>query len=350
MKRFASILLLGVLIFSLTGCQSKDYVAKVNDEVITRDELDNKVVQIAASEGLNLEDPQYASFKDYFDLQVLNQIIDEKLLMKQAEKKNIKADSKVVDEKLAQIKGQFASDKEYKEYYEKQFKMSEKEIKQVVTDSIIMEKLFAEITKDVKITTDLQTYYNENKEEFNQPEKIKAKHILVETEKEAKEILKQVTENKADMEKLAQEKSIDPSAKENKGNLGYFPRGSMVPEFEEVAFALNAGEIAKEPVKSQFGYHIIQVEDKVAAKQLSFEEAKGQIEDKLLTGAKNNKVMEYLTEVRKEAKIENKLEKEVNEKLEEEKKTQTNQPVDETKSDDTKADDKVKDKEPEEKK
>ena len=92
-------------------------------------------------------------------------------------------------------------------------------------------------------------------------EEVRAAHILVAEEAEALEVLKQI-QGGADFAKLAQEKSTDPSAKENSGDLGYFRREAMVPEFAEAAFTIEPGTVGEKPVKSQFGWHVIKVEDR----------------------------------------------------------------------------------------
>ncbi len=92
-------------------------------------------------------------------------------------------------------------------------------------------------------------------------EETKAAHILVADEAEAQEIIKQL-QGGADFATLAKEKSTDPSAKTNSGDLGYFRREAMVPEFAEAAFALPVGTVSDKPVKSQFGWHVIKVEDR----------------------------------------------------------------------------------------
>ena len=90
---------------------------------------------------------------------------------------------------------------------------------------------------------------------------VQARHILVKTKEEALDVIKQL-DGGADFEKLANEKTNDPSGKTTGGDLGWFGPGQMVPEFEKAAFALNAGEYTKEPVQTQFGWHVIKVEDK----------------------------------------------------------------------------------------
>ncbi len=111
---------------------------------------------------------------------------------------------------------------------------------------------------------DLKEFYENNKNNFKTPPQLKARHILVKTKEEAEAIIKSLESSKdvkSDFIKLAQEKSIGPSGKSG-GDLGWFPLDRMVPEFSEAADRLKKGEFTKEPVKTQFGYHVIYLEDK----------------------------------------------------------------------------------------
>jgi peptidyl-prolyl cis-trans isomerase C len=110
---------------------------------------------------------------------------------------------------------------------------------------------------------------------------VKARHILVKTKEEAQEVIKQL-DGGAKFEDLANEKTTDPSGKTSGGDLGYFGPGQMVPEFEKAALALEPGSYTKEPVESQFGWHVIKVEDKRAKQPPAFEEVKEQIRNVVL--------------------------------------------------------------------
>ena len=118
--------------------------------------------------------------------------------------------------------------------------------------------------------TDVQRYYNDNIQQYQTPEQVRASHILLKTagkdeadvRKQAEEILKQV-KGGADFAELAKKVSEDEGSKANGGDLDYFGRGRMVPEFEQAAFAMQPGQIS-DLVKSQFGFHIIKVVDKKA--------------------------------------------------------------------------------------
>ncbi|MEM1378933.1 MAG: peptidylprolyl isomerase [Pseudomonadota bacterium] len=109
---------------------------------------------------------------------------------------------------------------------------------------------------------------------------INARHILVETEEEARAVIAEL-DGGADFATLAAEKSTGPSGP-NGGDLGYFTRGRMVPEFEQAAFDLTVGEYTKEPVQTQFGFHVIKVEDARPVQPPAFEQVAGQIQQGLL--------------------------------------------------------------------
>ena len=110
---------------------------------------------------------------------------------------------------------------------------------------------------------------------------VKARHILVKTKEEAEAIIKEL-DGGGDFEKIANEKTEDPSGKTSGGDLGYFGAGQMVPEFEKAAFALEPGSYTKEPVQSQFGWHVIKVEDKRAKQPPAFDEVKDQFRNVVL--------------------------------------------------------------------
>lgn len=128
-------------------------------------------------------------------------------------------------------------------------------------------------TAEVK-DEDIKKFYEENKDAFKQAESADASHILVEEEDKAREIYEKI-KNGGDFEELAREFSTCPS-KEKGGDLGTFTRGQMVKEFEDAVFENEVGTIT-EPVKTQFGYHIIKINKKNPARELSFDEVKDKI-------------------------------------------------------------------------
>ncbi|MBE7043090.1 MAG: hypothetical protein E7399_06300 [Ruminococcaceae bacterium] len=127
---------------------------------------------------------------------------------------------------------------------------------------------------------EISTYYEENKDRFTKGESVNASHILVDSEEKAKELLEQIQNGEISFEDAARANSSCPS-KDNGGNLGEFTRGQMVPEFDQAAFAMNAGEVSG-PVKTQFGYHLIKLIEKNEAKVYALDEIKEQIQDMVM--------------------------------------------------------------------
>jgi len=143
----------------------------------------------------------------------------------------------------------------------------------------------------------LKQTYDEAVKSMSGQEEVRARHILVEGEDEAKAIIDQL-KGGADFAKLAKEKSKDPGAAEG-GDLGYFTKDQMVPEFADVAFKMYPGQLSN-PVKTQFGWHVIKVEDKRTKQPPEFEKVKDQIEAYLARKAQSD----FIAKLRQSAKVE----------------------------------------------
>jgi peptidyl-prolyl cis-trans isomerase C len=154
-----------------------------------------------------------------------------------------------------------------------------------------------EETKAAVTDEALRQTYEEAIKSMGGQEEVHARHILVETEDEAKAILEQI-KGGADFATLAKEKSKDPGGSDG-GDLGYFTKDQMVPQFAEVAFKMYPGQLSN-PVKTQFGWHIIKVEDKRSKKPPEFEKVKDQIEAYVARKAQT----EFIAKLRQTAKIE----------------------------------------------
>ncbi|HEY5126330.1 MAG TPA: peptidylprolyl isomerase [Bradyrhizobium sp.] len=162
---------------------------------------------------------------------------------------------------------------------------------------LLMDSLLA--TEGKAATTDdaMKKVYEEASKQITGEQEVHARHILVETEDEAKAVAEELKKG-ADFAELAKKKSKDPGASDG-GDLGFFTKEQMVPEFSTVAFALEPGKIS-DPVKSQFGWHIIKVEEKRNRKAPDFEQVKGQIETYVTRKAQ----AEYVAKLREAAKVE----------------------------------------------
>ncbi|MDD3225576.1 MAG: peptidylprolyl isomerase [Clostridium sp.] len=158
------------------------------------------------------------------------------------------------------------------------------------------------VLKDIKVTDkEAKDYYETHKTAFCERGKVSAKHILVDSEEKALKIKEEIKNGKA-FEDAAKEYSTCPS-KERGGDLGSFSRGQMVPEFETVAFSQEIG-VVSEPVKTQFGYHLIKVESKTKDEPKSYEEVKDTIIGGLTQERQNMRYTEYVEKLKGKYKIE----------------------------------------------
>jgi peptidyl-prolyl cis-trans isomerase C len=182
----------------------------------------------------------------------------------------------------------------------KQGLANDPEVKKMVADyedQAMREVLLRRQLKDKLNDAALKQKYDETVKAAKPQEELRASHILVPTEQEAKDIIAQL-EKGADFAKLAKEKSKDPGAS-NGGDLGYFSDGEMVPEFWAAADKLNKGEYTKTPVKTQFGYHVILLTDKRTKPTPTFDQVKDQLKDEITQQV----ITAYLGDLHKGAKI-----------------------------------------------
>lgn len=147
---------------------------------------------------------------------------------------------------------------------------------------------------------EIEEFYNEYKENFQRPEMLNASHILIDSEEKAKEIAEEI-KNDLSFEDAAMKYSSCPS-KEQGGNLGEFGRGQMVAEFENAAFEMEEGAIS-DPVKSQFGYHIIKLNEKLPASVSTIEEVKDEITGQIIRMKQQNKYMDKVNELTKKYEV-----------------------------------------------
>ncbi|WP_293982682.1 peptidylprolyl isomerase [uncultured Clostridium sp.] len=170
-----------------------------------------------------------------------------------------------------------------------------KEALESVTKEILTSMAMNKALGDVTVTEeDAKKYYDENKDAFSVPPTVSARHILVSTEEEANKVREEIN-NGLSFADAAMKYSSCPS-KEQGGNLGEFSKGMMVPEFEKASFDAEIGAIS-EPVKTQFGYHLIVVDSKNEGSVKSFEEVKNSVVNELLKKAQHKKYEDLLQQL-----------------------------------------------------
>ncbi len=173
-----------------------------------------------------------------------------------------------------------------------------KERMSFIRNKLLMETLLKTEGRSAVTDDAMRKVYDEAVKQMGDESEVRARHILVQTEEEAKAILADLKKG-GNFETIAKEKSKDPGAAAQGGDLGYFTKDQMVAEFAEVAFKLDKGALS-DPVKTQFGWHIIRVEDKRTKPAPAFDQVKEQVETYVIRKAQ----ADYVTQLRKDAKIE----------------------------------------------
>lgn len=237
-----------------------------------------KAVAIVGNDKISAKD-FHAQLEKSQGKDILKKLIDDKVILDQAKQQKLEVTDKEVSDELDNfIKERFQGDKTQYEQALKDYNMTSDDIKSDIRVSLTAKKI---ATKDVTISdAEIKDYYDKNKDTLGTPEQIHARHILVKDEAKAKELTEKLKANPNDFEKLAKENSEDPGSKDKGGDLGTFGKGAMVAEFETAAFAAKTNEIVG-PVKSEFGYHIIQVLEHQEAKVPTLDEVKAKITDTL---------------------------------------------------------------------
>ena len=164
---------------------------------------------------------------------------------------------------------------------------------QLLVKAWMNRKLKEAVTEDA-----VKKAYDGYLKEYKPDEEVRARHILTETEDQAKAVIAELSKG-ADFAELAKTKSKDPSAKSNGGDLGYFTKDEMVKEFSEAAFSMQNGALSAAPVKSQFGWHVIKVEDRRMTTAPTLEQASPAIREKLASEA----AQKLVADIREKAKV-----------------------------------------------
>jgi foldase protein PrsA len=321
-KKVISAALITIFATTLIGCNmiektpegiAKGVVAKVFGVKITRGEVDAQIApvikQLETQYGANYKTNEEAmtALKGQKE-QVLEGLITEKIVMRKVEDlKLMPAEATIkekVDKQLAEIKASLETDAKYKEALA-QASLTEEALKERIKSSIIQEALITSVTKDVKVSEEKQkAFYNANLTQFTEkPNRIHVARVLLATEEEAAAVKKRL-DNGEDFAKVAKEKSTDPSAVENGGDLGFkeYNDTKMDKTFMAAAMTLAIGKVSA-PIKTQEGWEVIKTIAKEEFDVKPFETVKAEIGDQLIKTEKEDAWKKAMTKWQEEAKI-----------------------------------------------
>lgn len=283
MKRFkALVFFVGLFFFLATGrvFAADTFIAKIGETEITEADLERII-------GFHSRDRQkFIEQSPQARVNLVKRIVQGRVLSK-----------------LAREKG-----------YEKAPGLKE-QIDLMVDDFLATEYLKKEVLEKIEVTEkDMQLYYKIHREEFMTPEMARARHILIRADKKASAEDRKRARERADgvllklkagedFAKLASEFSEDPGSKEKGGDLGFFSRGRMAPDFEEAVFSMKPGKVS-EVVETEAGFHIIKMEEKKAAGAEPYEKVKERVRELVLNDAKKTKVQEFVDKAMRDAEVE----------------------------------------------
>ena len=321
------VVLLMALLGPASGCGGggsatlpKGAMAQVGSVTITQDQYDKKLADLEKQLGSRVPNKQtQADQYKIFQQQVLEYMVTLQI----AEQKQASLQVTVTDEQIQtqidQIKAMFGGDEAKFADALKQQNLTLEELKVNLQEQLLVDGAISAVTVDATVASAAaQAYYDAHKADFKVPESRLTRHILfapkttdasttptdaewAEAKARADKIRKDIM-NGADFGQMAKENSDDAGTKDLGGDLGEVQKGAMVAEFEEATFALKEGEISQ-PVKTQYGYHLIQVQAITAATTLTFADAKDQIGTQLLDEQKQKMWQDWLAKTKKELNV-----------------------------------------------
>lgn len=285
-----------------------DWVLQVNGTKISRMVLDaetNRTRDFFQNYyGLDFTGDEGKELLKQLNQETLLNLVDRALLRQAAARSGITAESSEVEAQLASDQMQAGGSAAFQEIL-KSNGLTVADYRDRVAESIAIQKLQLAVTGDITVSEEeIRQAYQEQKELLVLPERVKVGHILVKTREEALDVIHSL-EQGADFQKLAVEESTDSSVAENKGVLGYIRKDDpgIAEAFKEEAFRLGVGEFSREPVRTEFGYHVLYCFEKIASGPAKYEEVRDSLEQELLADKKNQAFTHYLESLRKTSRI-----------------------------------------------
>ena len=286
-----------------------DVLARVDGDAVTKADFERFITQMEMNAGQQVPKEQ----RNDVYRKALEQLITIKLLTHEVKSRNVEPDNQAVDEQMQKIRSQFPSEDEYKKALATRGVTPEKLREDMLNESRINKMMEVEAAGATPVTdAEIREFYEKNPGRFKQPESVRASHILIRAQpgdaaarKNALATIQQIhRQAKAgkDFGDLARAHSADGSA-ERGGDLGFFTRDRMVPEFADAAFALKPGQVS-DIVQTSYGYHVIKVMDRRPASDVPLAQVTPQVREYLTQQRQREKAEAFVKVLRSKSKIE----------------------------------------------
>ena len=299
--------------------KTSETAVTVNGDAVTEADIEEELAPILRKAQSQLPPAFIEQYKKQMRQQAIERIIAKKLIEEEIKKAGTVVTDEEAANKLKELAaGQGLTLENLKELLKANNQSYDDAVKNVKEGMVFEKFLLPKIEGKIKITIeDANSFYNKNKKSFEVPEQVRASHILIvpdtsdpnidpntadaAAKAKAEDLLKQIKDG-ADFAKLAQENSADTLSAMRGGDLDFFPSGKMVPPFDKAAFAMKPGQLS-DLVKTQFGYHIIKVTDHKDAGVKTFDQAKNDIIEMLTQQQKEQLIIEYVDSLKTNANI-----------------------------------------------
>lgn len=291
--------------------QLPEVIARVNGETISKGEFEQALQSMEARAG----SPVPAEQRDRVYRDLLDQMIGYKLLTQESKARKVAVPDADVDARISQIRGQFPSEEVFKQTLEQRKLTVEQMRADARQDMAVAKMIRDEVEAKVSVKPEQVTdFYAKNPDQFQQPERVRASHILITVPENADAAAKSQARTKAeqvlkdakggkDFAALAKEHSQDPGSAVNGGDLGFFQQGQMVGPFNDAAFSLAPGTIS-DLVETSFGYHIIKVAEKQPGRLVPLDEVRAEVEQYLQNVNREQQTDAFVESLKAKGKVE----------------------------------------------
>lgn len=297
--------LMVALIASLTACGSNEVAARVNGEEISRAELDEQVDILRAQSPQMFEGEEGEVRILDFKRRLLESMIDNILVRQAAEERGITVSDEEIDLQIEELKVGFPGEEEFNVALA-DANLTIDDLRDQLREQLITQRLMEELVGDDEVTdSEIEDYYEANQAQFAEQAATRSSHILfdIDDRDTAEEVLEEIRGG-GDFAELAREHSIDPGSASQGGDLGWSdPARPFVPEFTEAMEDLDVGEVS-ELVQTDFGWHIIKIDERRDERQRPLSDVSDQISQMILQGRNADAYQSFLDEIRARAEIE----------------------------------------------